>query len=90
MNLKALADKVLQRDRAGTLAGTDSHKLSHGYAAPGQLCGTVIDFLEAVEERAAIMEHNAPEVYPARAAATAAAYEECRIIFLRHGEKANE
>ncbi len=32
MTLKALADRVLDRDSAGTRRGTDSYKLSHEHA----------------------------------------------------------
>ncbi len=83
MSLKALADKVLQRDSAGTKHGTDCHILSHGQKTPGQPLGTVIpfqDFIESIEERAGIMQFDAPDVHPNREAATA--YEECRVIWL--------
>lgn len=59
--LKALADKVLLRDSAGTKRGTDFHSLSHTKLRGS---GTVIRFptreawLEAYEERAAIMEFD--------------------------------
>lgn len=42
----------------------------------------VQEFIADIEERAAIMEFDAPDFHPDRNAATAAAYEECRIIWL--------
>lgn len=42
----------------------------------------VFDFFDAVEERAAIMEVDAADVYPNRQAAFEAAYEEIKSIWM--------
>lgn len=63
MNLKALANKVLERDNAGTKCGIERQNLSQTPLSLGRSDGTVIylppELIEAYEERAAIMEHDA-------------------------------
>lgn len=50
--------------------------------ALADLAPDIQDFIDDIEERAAIMEHDAADCYPDRQAATAAAYEDCKIIWL--------
>lgn len=95
MSLKSLADKVLQRDTSGTSHRVNYHILSHGQGTEKETVGQdteitlfpVQDFIEAMEERAAIMAHDAGDVYPDRQAAEAAAYEDTKIIWLETWRK---
>jgi hypothetical protein len=46
-------------------------------------------FIEDCDERAAIMEYDAPDCYATRSEATAAAYEECKVIWLETRREAH-
>jgi len=45
------------------------------------------DWRDAFEERAAIMEYDAPDVHPDRQAAEAGAYEDCKTVWIERNRK---
>jgi len=64
MSLKALANKILQRDKLGINNGTASHNPSQKRDVAGKSLGTVIlfpltqDAIDDYQERSAIMEYG--------------------------------
>lgn len=72
MSLKALAKRVLDKQVNNVISVQFQEDKED----------TVQDFIDAIEERAAIIEFDAADCYQTREQATAAAYENCKIIFL--------